>query len=200
MPDTVTRGHKKRARTRRQLLDAGFAVLADKGAITVSDVVEAAGLANGTFYNYFDDRDALLDALAAESLRELTDRAAADTEGADPAVRFAVASLRVLDRAAADQRWGRVLVRLTDPPRSSRRALARHLRHDLADGHAQVRFRWGDDDPTLDLVVGTLMTAVRRLAWGAPRPGYPAEVVARLLAVLGVDEAEAGTLVDTVRP
>jgi AcrR family transcriptional regulator len=201
MPETVTRGHKKRARTRRQLLDAGLSVLADKGdAITVSDVVVAAGLANGTFYNYFDDRDALLDALAAESMRDLADRAAADTAGADPALRFAVASLRVLRRAATDPQWGRVLVRLSDPPRSSRRALASHLRADLADGHAQGRFRWGDDEATLDLVVGTIMAAVRRLSWGRPRDEHPVAVVTRLLVALGLDPADAAVIVGDAEP
>ena len=51
-----TRGYKKRERTRRSLLDAGVETFAKLGGgLTVRDVVECAGVSNGTFYNYFDD-------------------------------------------------------------------------------------------------------------------------------------------------
>ena len=49
-----TRGYRKKERTRRQLVSAGLRVLAEKGqGLTVSDVVTAAEVSNGTFYNYF---------------------------------------------------------------------------------------------------------------------------------------------------
>jgi AcrR family transcriptional regulator len=61
----TSRGHKKRELTRHQLIAAGIAVLAEKGeALTISDVVARAEVSNGTFYNYFTDRDELIDALA----------------------------------------------------------------------------------------------------------------------------------------
>jgi AcrR family transcriptional regulator len=67
-----SRGHKKRERTRNQLIAAGVAVLAEKGeALTISDVVARAEVSNGTFYNYFADREELIDALAAHSLISL---------------------------------------------------------------------------------------------------------------------------------
>ena len=61
---TISRGHKKRERTRTQLLNAGIHVMAEKGeAFTVSDVVAQANVSSGTFYNYFADRDELITAL-----------------------------------------------------------------------------------------------------------------------------------------
>ena len=48
----------KRERTRRKLLDAGMHVIAERGeALTATDVVAAADVSNGTFYNHFIDRD-----------------------------------------------------------------------------------------------------------------------------------------------
>jgi AcrR family transcriptional regulator len=60
-----SRGHKKRERTRHQLIAAGLAVPTEKGeALTISHVVARAEVSNGTFYhyNYFADRDELIDA------------------------------------------------------------------------------------------------------------------------------------------
>ncbi len=97
----------KRERTRRKLLDAGLQVIADRGeALTASDVVAVADVSNGTFYNHFLDRDDFIRALARESLRAITEQSADDTEGTDPAWRFAVASTRVLDAGVRDPLWG----------------------------------------------------------------------------------------------
>jgi AcrR family transcriptional regulator len=88
-----SRGHKKRARTRNQLIDAGVQVLARKGeSLTISDVVAEAQVSNGTFYNYFADREELIDALAEHSLLSLAARTAVDTTDKDPARRFAFAT------------------------------------------------------------------------------------------------------------
>lgn len=50
------------AARRTQILDAATAVFADKGfhRTTIRDVAAAAGVADGTIYNYFDNKTALL--------------------------------------------------------------------------------------------------------------------------------------------
>lgn len=64
----ITRGHKKKARTRRALLDAALDVLAEHGeGFSIADIATRAGVAHGTFYNYFADRDALIDAVVTTS-------------------------------------------------------------------------------------------------------------------------------------
>jgi TetR/AcrR family fatty acid metabolism transcriptional regulator len=47
---------------RGQILDAAAAVFADKGfhATTIRDIARAAGIADGTIYNYFENKTALL--------------------------------------------------------------------------------------------------------------------------------------------
>jgi AcrR family transcriptional regulator len=52
-------------RTRQQLVDAGVAVAERDGlaGLSVNAVVAEAGLAKGTFYVHFSDRDAFIDAL-----------------------------------------------------------------------------------------------------------------------------------------
>lgn len=198
----------KRERTRRRLLDAGLHVIAERGeALTASDVVVAADVSNGTFYNHFVDREDFIRALVQESLATLADRSADDTKDADPAWRFAVASVRVLDAGARSPLWGRALLRLSASPTPLHAAVQRHLRSDLADGHATGRFSHGDDPVTIDLVTGTLIAALRRLVspdsatcadHGEPISSvsdtFIAAVVARLLEAIGLDATEANEL------
>jgi AcrR family transcriptional regulator len=58
---------------REQLLDAAGQVFLDRGLAqaTVADVAEAAGLAKGTVYLYFDSKSALLTALRARYTSQL---------------------------------------------------------------------------------------------------------------------------------
>jgi AcrR family transcriptional regulator len=190
-----SRGHKKKQRTRRQLLDAGVRALAEKGeAFTVSDVVASAELSNGTFYNYFSDRDALIDALAEDSLTSLAARSAVDTAEQDPAHRLAFASARVLARASEDPTWGRAILRLADHRRSPSGALFRYLREDLATGLARGRFAFGDDDITLDSITGLLLLSLRRIVRGESAPDHVERVLERALTMLGVERGEAARL------
>ena len=190
----------KRERTRRKLIDAGLQVVADRGeALTASDVVLAADVSNGTFYNHFLDREDFIATLAHESLKAITDGSADDTEGADPAWRFAVATARVLDAATRRPLWGRAVLRLNESPTPLHAAIQQHLHSDLAEGHRTGRFTYGDDPITVDLVSGTLMASVRRLVSAdTPLDDTNGEtitnVVARLLEAIGVESDEARSL------
>jgi AcrR family transcriptional regulator len=190
-----SRGHKKRERTRHQLVAAGVAVLAEKGdALTISDVVAKAEVSNGTFYNYFADRDGLIDALAEHSLISLAADSAAQTADRDPARRFAFATLRVLDRAAEDPTWGRAVLRLVDHRRTYSRQMVGYLREDLAAGFAAGRFEVGADEVTQDVMTGLILMSVRRIVRGDAGPDHAERVLERALAILGIARTEAGAL------
>ena len=190
----------KRERTRRQLLDAGMKVMAERGdALTASDVVIAAGVSNGTFYNHFLDRDDFIAALVHESLKAITQGSAGDTEGADPAWRFAVATSRLLDTAFAQPLWGRAVLRLVACTTPLHAAIAQFLRADLEEGHRIGRFTHGADPTTVDLISGTVMATVRRLVGldapiDATNPDVIPDVVTRLLEAIGVDGNDARSL------
>ncbi len=188
-----TRGYRKKERTRRQLIEAGLRVLAEKGqGLTVSDVVAEAEVSNGTFYNYFVDREALLEALAEHSALSLA-AAAAKEPIEDPARRFAVATMQVFDHALADATWGRVMLRLASRP-GSNVEISRYLREDLEEGFTLGRFDTGPDDETLDQVAGLIVMTIRRIVQGDAAPDAAERAVKRGLRALGVDEAEAAQL------
>ena len=191
-----SRGHKKRERTRNQLLAAGVAVLAEKGeALTISDVVARAEVSNGTFYNYFTDRDELIDALAEHSLISLAAQSAAQTSSQDPAQRFAFATLRVLIRAMEDPTWGRAILRLTDHRQSFSREMDRYLREDLASGFEQGLFELEPDEITMDLITGLIMVSIHRIVRGDADPDHAERVLERALSILGVAKEQARILV-----
>ena len=55
--------------TRQRLLDAGAAVLPDRGYhdARVDDIVEAAGVSHGSFYRYFENKDDFFRVLAEQA-------------------------------------------------------------------------------------------------------------------------------------
>ncbi len=64
----VRTGALRREATRRKLLAAALRVFAEKGADAplIDDFIAAAGVARGTFYNYFSTTQELLDAVTSE--------------------------------------------------------------------------------------------------------------------------------------
>ena len=57
----ATRAREARETRRRQLLDVALEVFSEKGyyEASITDVVTAAGVARGTFYQYFDSKEAI---------------------------------------------------------------------------------------------------------------------------------------------
>ncbi len=110
---------KKDAETRRrELISAAWEVFAEKGvaASTVSDIVKAAGVAQGTFYLYFDSKDEVVNALAediADRMVETVERDVADAEAGAVAKLLA---LRDAILAFAADRAGRELAEIFHRP------------------------------------------------------------------------------------
>lgn len=195
MPETATRtrGYKKKERTRRQLVEAGARVLAAKGeGLTVSDVVAEAEVSNGTFYNYFPDREVFIDAVGEHSALSLA-AAAAQQPIRDPAQRFATATMGILRKARNDDTWARVMLRLVSRPGSGL-DLSRYLREDLEEGHAQGRFTIGPEEAALDQVVGLAVMTIRRFVEGRAAPGAERSAVERGLQALGISSVESAEI------
>jgi AcrR family transcriptional regulator len=75
-------GPRQRDQRLAGLLDAAAALIVDKGlaATSIEDIAERAGVAKGTFYHYFQDRAAMLEALRrryCQRFAELVDAAMA---------------------------------------------------------------------------------------------------------------------------
>ena len=76
---TVERGlsrlERRKAETRREIIDAAFTCFAEQGyhATGIADIAARLGIGHGTFYRYFNDRNELLDVLRDEAVRAISD-------------------------------------------------------------------------------------------------------------------------------
>ena len=181
-PTPTTRGHKKKERTRRLLLDTALEVIAEQGeACAISDIAQRAGVSHGTFYNYFPDRDALFASLVPDVVAAFGAAEADSTGEADPARRFAIISARALAHAAAAPHMVHVALRVDA------------VQEALLSGGAFADLR-------RDLVAGALLVAARRVVAGHDSPAYRRQVLRHLLQSLGIDPAEATAIArDAVR-
>ena len=89
-PATVTL--RRRTKTREALLSAGRGLMAarPRDGFTVDDVVQSAGVAKGSFYNHFPDKEALADEVYRTiRAKEESEIDAANEAVQEPAVRIA---------------------------------------------------------------------------------------------------------------
>ena len=153
-------------------------------------------MAHGTFYNYFDDRDAVMDAIVPEVLGGLRgdERGARRCPRPGTAVRHDHGTRPPARRPTAPERT-RALLRLDAVHAAIGQSQAfDELRADIAIGAASGRFSVGADRPTIDVVVGAMLFAARRIVDGDDGEDYLHAVVAQLLRSLGIDSHEAHDL------
>ena len=102
--EATGRREATKERNREAILSAGIEVFSDigYGQATVRDLIRASGLATGTFYNYFPDKESVLRALVDRSAVELRAQLAESRAGAATAEEF-VDSLESLEPSDSEQ-------------------------------------------------------------------------------------------------
>ncbi len=196
-----TTGGGKRERTRSALLDATASVVAAKGmeAAKILDITEAAGLANGTFYNYFTDRADIARAVGGNIRHELNMAVDALNAGIDdPAERIRRGVCLFMASVAGNPDKATMLSRLYDSGLSITGFGNAHLLGDIRDGIAKGRIDVPSEEAALHHVVGLGTAAMRHLLDAGAGPevlrgeGYARDISLVLLRGLGVppDEVE----------
>jgi AcrR family transcriptional regulator len=137
------RRNPRSERTRAALIAAGRRLFSEHAidAVTVDDIVHAAGVGKGSFYNHFVDREGLLRAISGEirtGVEAAIGRANADV--ADPAHRMARAMCTYLRFPLDDRERAGVLTRMHAGHTSLNAALNRGLVEDISQGLAAGRF------------------------------------------------------------
>ena len=191
---------RKRARTRRALLQAGMAVFAEQGptGATVGAVAARAGVAAGTFYNHFPSMTDLLAAVTDELARgvEIASETLELVEH-DAAVRVVIGTRQLLALAHEDPVAARSFVSLLATVPAHRARIRTIVRGAVSDGIDQGRFGRRDAGAATDAVLGAVVQWMRSLLAG--------EVVATeecleiALAIVGVAPAEAGEAIEAAR-
>jgi AcrR family transcriptional regulator len=108
MNDAISRRERKKIETRQRLMEEAFRLFASRGydATTVEEIATAASVAKGTFFNYFETKEAILPAIAEWRI-ELIEQALAPEEGAptSPVMRIKL----ILRMAAEDPLTDRLM-------------------------------------------------------------------------------------------
>jgi AcrR family transcriptional regulator len=185
-------GREKRARTRAQIVEAGLTLLAERPpeTLTIDSIVEAAGVAKGTFYYHFESVEELV-AAAGAKLADSFDQLLAPSrlEEPDPVERMAFAFTKFLEKALDDPLWGRLAVRSVEAPAAIGR-IRENLKADLAEAIAQGRLTIQDVELAADIVIGIWIQITRGSLERRTSPQVPRQARDAVLRALGVVEAK----------
>ena len=190
----LTRTQRQQQRTRRLLLDAGLELVAANGVsgLRVQDVTERADIALGSFYNYFDSKDALLEAVISETLSAMAAATVADVdETTDPADVVAMANLRVVGLARSEPDLARLIVNIAHSESMFGDAVHPHARLAVERGIAGGRFIVADVEVLLTAVIGGAFALIREILDGRHGPQEEVAFARHVLASLGLRPEEA---------
>ena len=192
-------GEAKRARTRAAILEAARACYAapDTASMTVESVMQAAGLAKGTFYLHFPDLAALEAELGEALIAELVERQEpARLAVRDPLTRMATAVTLVLRDLAAAPSQARLVARAVVALPDFAQAVQVRLRGDLAEAQSAGLLAIG----SVHLAARIVVALVEQAAWlfGAGRIDETAlpDIVRALLRAMGCSPDDAAARAD----
>src|SRR6478672_2728008 len=167
-------GREKRARTRAQIVEATAMLLAERPleALTVDAVVDAAGVAKGTFYYHFQSMEELA-AAVGEKLGETFDELLAPARLGlrDPIARISFAFRQFLAKAIADPAWARLVVQSAQAPTEFARSVRENLKTDLNKAKAEGRLTVHDVELAADIVMGIWLQVARGNSSATGRAG-----------------------------
>ena len=189
---------EKRARMRRTLVESALFTFAEKGvdASVIEDVIAAAGVSRGTFYNYFSTNAELLVAANVELMSEIMTLIEARVhEAPTPAARLCLGLRLYLDVARRFPLFARFMTRAGPTGAGLGSVL-----HDYVPRHIAAAVKLGEFiklpiSVALDVVAGTMLMAVARIASREADDTYLAGALSAILRAQGLDERRVKVLV-----
>ena len=177
-------------------MSAAREVIAETGLqkLRISDVTARADLGFGTFYTYFDTKDAIVEALVAEALEGLATTIGGAAQAASDPAEAAAASYRRFLRFGRDEpELASVLVALDGADRRFEDAVRPWALDTLVRGQESGRFDIPDIELCLTSVAASALAAIRAILEGRIEsgPGSECSGAEMMLRSFGVDRAEA---------
>ena len=187
---------RRRTQTRTKLLEAARTLFARKGVdnTRINEITDGADVGFGSFYNHFESKEAIVEAVLAETVA--AQGAAVDAVTAsldDPAEVVAAAHRHFVNLARTDPDWAWLLVRLDISHDVTLAGLGPFAQRDLDRGIKAGRFKVANRRVALLAGGGALLAVMRDVLDGhAPKDAdrHHAEGVLRLLGLAPDDAAE----------
>lgn len=193
------RGARRKRETHAKLIQAAFQLMAHVGmeGVTINEITEAADVGFGSFYNYFESKQAIYKAVIEtlfEDFGNWIDHLVAGDS--DPARITSISVCHTLLRAESEPLWGKFLIREALSMRSLDLGLGRRLFRDIRSGIEAQRFQSADPFMTYVSVRGTVVMSIAAATNSVERPqlairDLPQRSAATVLRMLGLDPCEA---------
>jgi AcrR family transcriptional regulator len=183
-------GQVRRARTRAKILSAAFTLL-DRAAVsqlTVEHVRETAGLARGSFYNYFPTYEDMLKDLAAQISRQINLEQSARFDGVENLEeRLWCNAQYFILRAASDRACSEILIRIAPLVGALNENMREHAEQDIRLAIRRKSIRVPSATLALDLGYGVATVMIRRALTSAINPKEIEAAGLMLLRAYGVE-------------
>jgi AcrR family transcriptional regulator len=187
-------GGERRARMRKRLLDAAYRLFAIHGydAPTIDDVVAEADVARGSFYNHFQTRDALFNAVADDIATDINSIIKPRLAGiADPAVRVTMALRIFVHLAVVHEPRGWILLRTMPLVGALNLEMKNYIHATFLEAVESGRFRAKSVAIVNDMALGLLLMTIRRVLTEKCGNDPVRDAGAAFLVAMGIQEAEA---------
>jgi AcrR family transcriptional regulator len=186
------RPHRQIAR--QKLIDAAHSVMSKSGldGCTISEIVAAAGVGSGSFYNNFQSKEHLARVVFESMLDELG-KSIADVAlfADDPAIAACFAIRTVIEKAERDSVWGAFMIQLEPTLRMLDAHLRKYAQLGMRQGVEKGRFVVADQKVTVTLLhtmeVGVIGAMLRQEI--SSQQAHAS--VEYMLRMLGVPQSEA---------
>lgn len=170
-------------------------------AITINNIVETAGVAKGSFYNHFQDKEGLA-AVVSSAIREEIEQTVSNSNKnvTDPAYRIARGYCQHIKLAVNNPQRAMIMMRSAEiATTSDENPLNNDIHLDVEDGIKSGRFSTRCDEAGLILIMGaTIFTMVRVIEQGLSADQaieLSTKVLPLMLCGFGVNEEEAFRIV-----
>ena len=198
------RAARRRLETRTRLVWAARELMARKGigSTSIQEITDTADVGFGSFYNHFDSKEAIAEAVMEQALESFGDAADQLAETiTDPAEVLAASVRHAVLRAAADEAWGWFLIR-TALARAGgmRRGLGERLARDVRIGVEQARFKVEDPVAATLAAGGAILAMIAGRLHGELGDDAPERAAAMVLTLLGLPPREARQLASRALP
>ena len=187
---------RRREQTRAKLVDAARALFARQGVdnTRINEITDEADVGFGSFYNHFASKEAIVEAVLADTIAAQGAAINAITASLDdPAEIIAAAHRYFVGLARTDPDWAWLLIRMDVSHNVVLQALSPFAERDLRRGIKAGRLHVTDERTALVASGGALLSVMRAVLDGrVPKNAdvHHAEGVLRLFGLLAADAAE----------
>ncbi|MBV6659729.1 TetR/AcrR family transcriptional regulator [Pseudomonas yamanorum] len=190
----LTRGHKKRERTRQGLVNAALRLFAQRevSEIALLEIAEEAQVSGGTIYNYFRTRDEVVEAVGVALATQFSETISTLSEGIESGARRLSIGVRMFVlRALDDPTWASAVIRVIHFNKAMRSSIAMYVLNDLRAGLNEGALSFEDESVALELVVSCAIGGMRTAVEGRAVPELDIKMSEMILKALGATPAKS---------